>query len=148
MSSAYTEVSTAMNGLSPASFLRTAATTGVARMVEMWDRSQERVILVKQFRRLEQRLYDLIAAWMRIFYGASDWPAARVSIEYRQAQPPSDPLHELQALEGEIRLGLVSAVEVLMARHKIDREEAETRLAQHRLDNATLAPPPPPPVVP
>lgn len=128
----YIEVETAMVGLSPATFLKTSATTGVARAVEMWDRQQERLDPEAALTALEQRLYFLVAKLKNSVHGREVWPEkAKVRVAYVHEGPPSDPLHEVQAFEREMALGQTPPWEPLMRKYGLTEEQAKLKLDEN-----------------
>lgn len=134
---AYIETETAMVGLSPSSFLKSSAITGIARLVEMWDRSQERKHLEKQGRRLEQRLYELTALWCNYQLGRAMFPVrgVKVAVNFVYAQPPMDPSHEQQAAEGWVAMGVDSLLDLIMERKGL---QSRTAARDFLMDNLGL----------
>jgi hypothetical protein len=130
-----------MNGLNPATFMKSTGITAVAKQMELIDRESYRKEHLEILRAAEQRLYDVIRAqvnWMR--GGVEVFPAARVEVEYREPILPVDPLHDMQALELAIRLGQTSEARARALRDGTSVEEAARRIDEERATTSTPAP--------
>jgi len=67
-------------------------------------------------------------------------PSASVFTTYRHAEPPTDPLHNAQASDLRIRLGLSSAVGEIMREHGLTRDEARNRVEENLSETREMTP--------
>jgi hypothetical protein len=115
-------------GMNPATFLKSAGITALAKKMEQIDRDAERTKYLDELRRGEQRLYDLVRDYINSTRGAEVLPPARVEIEFREPVVPADPLHDAQALQLQNELGLVGLVRARARLDGISHEEALARM--------------------
>jgi hypothetical protein len=122
----YIRTVTAANGLNPGTVDKSTAVTALGKQYEMADRTIEQARHKVEFARVETRLYRLIRAWVNYYRAASEpgdtaevriangpLPKGRVDVEYREPWIAVDPLHDAQAMELRMSLGVSSrAVEV------------------------------------
>ena len=122
-------------GLNPASFLKSAGITALAKKMEQLDRDAERQKYLPELERAEQRTYDIIRAYINGTRGAEVLPVARVVVEFREPVVPADPLHDAQAIELLNRLGIVGRVASRAKLEGISLDEAVERMLRDvRLD--------------
>jgi hypothetical protein len=126
-------------GLNPATFLKSAGITALAKKMEMIDRDNERTKYMDELERGEQRLFDLIRTYINTQRGAEVIPLAKVVVEFREPVTPADPLHDAQALELQTRLGLIGKVRARAKADGISMDEALARMLQDQEMDARLA---------
>lgn len=129
----YSSAVIGMNGLNPATFTKSTGITAVAKQMELIDRESYRKEHLEILRAAEQRIYDVIRAqinWMRS--GVEVFPAALVEVEYREPIMPIDPLHDAQALQLQIAMGLTSAARARALRDGTSVEEAQRKIDEER----------------
>ena len=130
----YLRTVTAANGLNPASIDKSQGVTALAKIVEMADREVERRRHIVEFERVENRLYSLIRKWVNVQRGEV-LPRARVAVEYREPWFPADPLHDAQAMQLRMELGVSSDVREIARIEGLTIEEATARREQYRAEN-------------
>jgi hypothetical protein len=140
----YVQTVVGMNGMNPATFLKSAGITALAKQVELIDRENYRQEFLGILQAAEQRLYDVMRAVINHQRGAELWPEAIVQVDYRQPIVPADPLHDAQALQMLVDLGQTGRVRARAQRDGVSLEEAYRRMEQDReLDAAAMAQEPP-----
>jgi len=122
----------AMNGMNPATFLKSSGITALAKQVELMDRESFRREHIELMARAEQRLYDVLRAVINTQRGAEVWPEALIEIDYREPVMPADPLHHVQALERAIALGQTGRVRARAVLDGVTLEEARERITKDR----------------
>jgi hypothetical protein len=65
-------------------------------------------------------------------------PPARVEIEFREPYLPADPLHDAQATQMLIEMGLTSAIEEVAKRNGLTHDEARQRVERYRTEQAEV----------
>jgi hypothetical protein len=118
----------AMNGMNPASFLKSSGITALAKQVELMDRESFRREHIEVMQRAEQRLYDVLRLVINYQRGSEIWPEAIVEVDYREPIMPADPLHHVQALERAVALGQTSRVRARAVADGITPDEALARI--------------------
>ena len=136
---AYMRAIIAGNGMNPDTMLKSAGITALSKIVERADREVERRRQVEAFKRAEQSMYNLIRGWINSLNGAEVMPAARVEIEFREPYLPADPLHDAQATQMLIEMGLTSAIEEVAKRNGLTHDEARQRVERYRTEQAEVA---------
>lgn len=121
----YTRVAIASQDLNPASLLRSTAITAEGKKIELSDRESLRQRHVTQLARAEQRIYDLMRAWLRVLRGVDVLPAAKLHVTYSTPEMPGDPLHELQAMERRLQLGQSNPYTEYARSNNVSVEEAQ-----------------------
>jgi urease gamma subunit len=122
-------------GMNPATFLKSAGITALAKKMEQIDRDTERQKYLDELQRGEQRCYDLVRAYVNAVRGVEVLPPAKVELEFREPVLPADPLHDAQALQLQQTLGLIGKVRARAKMDGIGVEEALRRmLADEELD--------------
>jgi hypothetical protein len=128
----YTTQVIGMNGMNPATFLKSAGITALAKQVELIDRENYRQEFKGILKAAEQRLYDVMRAVINYQRGAELWPEAVVEVDYREPIVPADPLHDAQALQMLVELGQTGRVRARAQRDGVSLEEAARRMAQDK----------------
>jgi len=126
-------------GMNPATFLKSAGITALAKKMEQLDRDAERHKYLPELERAEQRVYDLIRTYINTQRGAELLPPAKVVVEFREPVTPADPLHDAQALQLMQELGLIGRVRARAKADGISMDEAVERMNQDRDYDARLA---------
>lgn len=129
---AYLQQTVATNDLNGAALTGSTGITAQAKLVELADRDGLRQRHCTQLARIEQRLYDLMRAGLRALFGVEVLPAARLIVEYSTPPMALDPLHEVQAAERRIALGLSDPYIERAIRDRCSLEEAEKRVKRSR----------------
>jgi hypothetical protein len=132
----YVQTVVGMNGMNPATFLKSAGITALAKQVELIDRENYRQEFKGILKAAEQRLYNVMRAVINYQRGAELWPEATVEVDYREPIVPADPLHDAQALQMLVELGQTGRVRARAQRDGVSIEEAARRMSQDKeLDN-------------
>jgi hypothetical protein len=126
------------NGMNPDTMLKSSGITALSKIVERADREVERRRQVETFKRAEQGIYNLIRSWINALNGAEVMPAARIEIEFREPYLPADPLHDAQATQMLIEMGLTSAIEEVAKRNGLTHDEARIRVERYRTEQAEI----------
>jgi hypothetical protein len=127
-------------GMNPATFLKSAGITALAKKMEQIDRDTERQKYLDELQRGEQRCYDLVAAYVNAVRGVEVLPPAKVELEFREPVLPADPLHDAQALQLQQTLGLIGKVRARAKMDGIGVEEALRRMMADEELDARLMP--------
>lgn len=138
----YVRTVVSANGLNPATLMKSAGVTALAKQIELIDRDTERRRHFVEFDRAEQRVYALIRLWVNASRGFELLPDARVTVDYRDVYIPADPLHEAQSTKMFIDMNMTSAPRERAKREGISMDEAMRRCAQDAEINASMRPPP------
>jgi hypothetical protein len=126
-------------GMNPATFLKSAGITALAKKMEQIDRDNERTKYLEELERGEQRLFDLIRNYINNQRGAELIPRAKVVVEFREPVTPADPLHDAQALDLQVQLGLIGKVRARAKADGISMDEALERMLKDAAMDARLA---------
>jgi hypothetical protein len=127
-------------GMNPATFLKSAGITALAKKMEQIDRDTERQKYLDELQRGEQRCYDLVRAYVNAVRGVEVLPPAKVELEFREPVLPADPLHDAQALQLQQTLGLIGKVRARAKMDGIGVEEALRRMMADEELDARLMP--------
>ena len=127
-------------GMNPATFLKSAGITALAKKMEQIDRDTERQKYLDELERGEQRCYDLVASYVNAVRGVEVLPPAKVQLEFREPVMPADPLHDAQALELQQTLGLIGKVRARAKMDGISVDEALQRMMADAEMDARLEP--------
>jgi hypothetical protein len=127
-------------GMNPATFLKSACITALAKKMEQIDRDTERQKYLDELERGEQRCYDLVASYVNAVRGVEVLPPAKVQLEFREPVMPADPLHDAQALELQQTLGLIGKVRARAKMDGISVDEALQRMMADAEMDARLEP--------
>lgn len=127
---AYTRMAVASQDGNPATLIRSTAITAEGKKIEIQDRESLRKRHLREFRRAEQRLYDLLRAWLRVLRGTEVLPAAVLEIEYPGPDLPDNELQAEQAAEKRIQLGQSSEIRERMRRDRCSYAEAKKRVLE------------------
>jgi hypothetical protein len=133
----FVELMSAFNDIAPTSLLKSGAITAVAKAMDAADRDSSRSDALNALRLGESRLFRVVLRLLRWNWGAGGtWPenAPRVEITYNEnpTMPIADPLHESQALQMRIDMGLTNPVEVIARERDVSIEEATEILERNR----------------
>ncbi len=126
----YVRTVVSANGLNPATLMKSAGVTALAKQIELIDRDTERRRHFVEFDRAEQRVYALIRKWVNASRGFELLPDARVSVDYRDVYIPADPLHEAQATKLFVDMNMTSPARERAKREGISLDEAMRRCEQ------------------
>jgi hypothetical protein len=126
--------------MNPATFLKSAGITALAKKMEQIDRDTERQKYLDELERGEQRCYDLVASYINTVRGVEVLPPAKVVLEFREPVMPADPLHDAQALELQQTLGLIGKVRARAKMDGISVDEALQRMMADAEMDARLEP--------
>ena len=133
----------AMLGLDPSPFLKSnTATTASARLFAAQDRQALQDRIKPTLQRAELQIARLWAEWLT-YTSASRLPYERLQVDvtYTETAIVADPLHDAQALQLRIQLGLTSAAEVVAQERGISVTEAGRIVARHRKELEAHEPP-------
>lgn len=140
----FLHTSVAMNGLNPASYVKTDGITAIAKQMERADRDTYREEQIEGLEQAEQRLYDVMRLVINDMRGVELWPEARVIMEYREPHVPADPLHHAQALQLLIAMEQTSPERARALQDGTTIEEARRQIEEERKARATQTPTPAP----
>jgi hypothetical protein len=126
----YVQQVVAMNGMNPATFMKSSGITALAKQIELMDRESYRREHIEIMQKAEQRLYDVMRAVINWQRGEEVWPEAVVTVEYREPVIPADPLHHVQALERDLAMGQTGRVRARSLRDGISMTEAVARMRE------------------
>ena len=131
----------ASQGMNPATIMKSAGITAVAKQIELADREVERRSMAMEFADAEQRCADLTARWLNYQHQSPLVGSCTVYVQHREPNLPADPLHHAQAIDLRIKLGLTSSARERSIQEGIPVEEAldlciEDRRLQQRLEAA------------
>ena len=133
----FVELISAFNDIAPTSLLKSGAITAVAKAMDAADRDSSRSDALNALRQGERRLFKAVMRIMRWNWGAGgSWPdrSGRVEISFNEnpVMPIADPLHEAQALQMRLDMGLTNPAEVIARERDISIEEAVEVLESNR----------------
>lgn len=132
----YLETVVATQGMNPATYMRSAGITALAKQIEIMDRNGARKRHLRELKRAEQRVYDLSRRWIEAQGRAGIFPDATVDVEYREPVVPVDRLHDAQALEIECSHGLNSWARERAKRDGVSLDEGKRRMLEDQALNA------------
>jgi hypothetical protein len=135
----YLETVVATQGMNPATYMRSAGITALAKQIEIMDRNGARKRHLRELKRAEQRVYDLIRLWTEAQGRGGLLPDAVVDVEYREPVVPVDRLHDAQALEIECNHGLNSWARERAKRDGVSLDEGMRRMVEDQRLNAERA---------
>lgn len=139
----------ATNGMNPATVMKSAGITALAKIIEIMDREVERIRAVDEFEAAEQTVFELMAMAMHIHNGYADvvpFEDIEVAVEYREPIQPADPTSDAQAKAQRIGLKLDSSASILATEKGISIEEGQAlaklndELQRELVGSATPAP--------
>ena len=132
-----------MLGLDPSPFLKSnTATTASARLFAAQDRQAVQDRIKPTLQRAELQIARIWAEWLTIV-GVTPLPykTLQVDLSYTETAIVADPLHDAQALQLRIQLGLTSAAEVVAQERGISVTEAGRIVMRHRKELEAHEPP-------
>ncbi len=122
-----------MLGLDPANFISVnTSVTAAARLFAAQDRAAQRDKIIPVLEAMERELLRLIVQVLRVGQPLPVPQDLGVVVQYLPFEASPDPLNAASALETEIRLGVSSAVDAVVARDGVGRTEA-MRVVQRNL---------------
>jgi len=127
----YLKMSVAMQGMSPATVLKSSALTALAKRLDNLDRDVERRRHINELHRAEDRILSAVIAWVNVQAGVEVFPPATVTVTYHEPVQIVDDLHAAQSLKMLSEMGLTSPAEELSKREAISLQEAEQRVANN-----------------
>lgn len=137
---AYVELVIATTGLNPATVMKSAGITALAKIIEVMDREVERIRHKDEFELAEQRAYELMAlackiraGWLPIFP-----EGVTVTVEYREPVMPADPTSAAQAGSMLIEQGRETAATLLAYERGISLDDAKKRVEDNLAFTAGL----------
>lgn len=139
---AFLEMVIATNGMNPATVMKSAGITALAKIIEILDREVERIRAVDEFEAAEQTLYELIALALKAHNGGREvLPVEGVEVEvhYREPITPADPTSDAQAKAQRKQMNLDSSASILSDEKAIDIEDAQEIVKRNRKLDAELA---------
>jgi hypothetical protein len=129
-----------MFDLSPDAFLKVnTAVTASARAFDARDRAEAKARYEPILVQAEQELAQLVAAVVNLTDPLKVPETVAVDVTYPAYDPPVDPLHEAQALQAAVGLGIDSPVAVVAARDGVSPGEARRRVEANLKERAELA---------
>lgn len=135
---AYTRMATASQEGNPAVLLRSTALTAEGKKIEIADREGLRKRHLMQLARAEQRIYDLMRAWLHALRGVEVLPPATLVVAYAPPELPENELQAEQAMELRIKNAQSSEIRERMKRDRCSYDEAKKRCVQDIEDQAEL----------
>lgn len=128
-----------MFDLSPDAFLKVnTAVTASARAFDARDRETAKARYEPVFVDAEQELAQLVAAVLNLTEPMQIPLTVGVEIRYSSYDMPVDPLHEAQATQAEVGLGLISPVDLVADRDGITRVAARTKVENNLRERREL----------
>jgi len=135
----YLKMTVALQGMSPASVLKSSAMTALAKRLDNLDRQVEQRRHVNELSRVEARIADAVRGWINHQAGVEVVPPTTVSVSYREPVQIVDELHQAQALERLVAMGITTPAEDLSRREAMSMDEARQRVADNLADKGALA---------
>lgn len=128
-----------MFDLSPDAFLKVnTAVTASARAFDARDREAAKARYEPIFVQAEQELAQLVAAVCNLTDPVQIPADVGVELRYSSYDPPVDPLHESQATQAEVGLGLRSVTELVADRDGITRAAARSKVEANLKERTEL----------
>lgn len=128
-----------MFDLSPDAFLKVnTAVTASARAFDARDREAAKARYEPVFYQAEQELAQLVGAVCNLTDPVKVPDGVTVELRYSSYDPPVDPLHESQATQAQVALGLQSVVDLVADRDGITKTAARTKVEQNLQELAEL----------
>ncbi len=125
---AYLKAAVGTQDLNAGPMLGSSGITAQAKLVELSDRDGLRQRHVKMLARVEQRIYDLMRAWINHLRGVEVLPPARLIVEYSTPPLALDPMHAVQAAERRVALGLSDPYSERATQDRCSIDEAKMRV--------------------
>jgi hypothetical protein len=128
-----------MFDLSPDAFLKVnTAVTASARAFDARDREAAKARYEPIFVEAEQELAQLVAAVLNLTEPVKIPEDVGVELRYSSYDPPVDPLHESQATQAGVALGLQSVVDLVAERDGLTRTAARSKVEANLRERAEL----------
>ena len=129
-----------MFDLSPDAFLKVnTAVTASARAFDARDRAESKARYEPFFRQAEDELAQLVAAVCNLTEPVKVPEDVTVEVRFSTYDPPVDPLHESQATQAGVALGLESVVDLVAGRDGVSRAAARSKVEANLRERAELA---------
>ena len=127
-----------MSGMNPTTLVnKVTGVTAIAKQQETNDREIQRQRHMIQFKKTENRLYELIRTVRNILGGEEIYPKAKVNVEYRDPAPPVvDELHHSQAIRMALDDGRTTAAMEVAKREGISLPDAQTKVRMNLAETA------------
>ena len=135
----YLKMSVAMQGMSPATVLKSSALTALAKRLDNLDRDTERRRHINELVRGEQILLRSVSAWINWQTGVEVFPPGTVEVGYREPVQIVDELHAAQSLERLVAMGITSPAQELARREAISEADAAERVRANLEARAALS---------
>ena len=135
----YLKISVAMQGMSPATVLKSSALTALAKRLDNLDRDVERRRHINELHRAEDRILRCVIAWFNVQAGVEVFPAATATVVYNEPVQIVDELHAAQSLLMLSKMGITSPAEELARREAISMEDASARVQANLEARAALS---------
>jgi len=135
----YLKMSVALQGMSPATVLKSSALTALAKRLDNLDRDVERRRHINEMTRAESRLAEAVRGWINHQAGVEVVPPTDVAVSYREPVQIVDELHQAQALERLVAMGITTPAEDLSRREAMSLADAEARVAANLAQKAAMA---------
>jgi hypothetical protein len=135
----YLKMSVAMQGMSPATVLKSSALTALAKRLDNLDRDVERRRHINELHRAEDRILSAVIAWVNVQAGVEVFPPATVTVTYHEPVQIVDDLHAAQSLKMLSEMGLTSPAEELSKREAISMEDASAKVQSNLEARAALS---------
>ena len=128
-----------MFDLSPDAFLKVnTAVTASARAFDARDREQAKARYEPIFHQAEQELAQLVARVLNLTEPVKVPEDVAVDLRFSSYDPPVDPLHESQATQAGVDLGLESVVDLVAERDGLTRTAARSKVEANLRERAEL----------
>jgi len=129
-----------MFDLSPDAFLKVnTSVTASARAFDARDREESKARYEPVFVDAEQDLAQLVAEVLNLSEPVKIPTDVAVETRYSSYDPPVDPLHESQALQADLAVGVRSVVDLVADRDGITRQAARSKVESNLKERRELA---------
>ena len=119
------------NSLNPAAFTAQGQATAVSKMLDLHDRDSMRQDQLMALRDCEAQLYNAIRINLNAGLKTESWPAAEVSVEYKETPLPENKLQMQQAQRMMFEDGMSSPSRELARNQGIAIEDAKRQIAEN-----------------
>jgi hypothetical protein len=134
---AYMEMVIATNGMNPATVMKSAGITALAKIIEIQDREVERIRSADEFVAGEQELAELIVLALKHRNNGKAVIASpfRVKVTHREPIQPADPTSAAQANTQNIASNLESAATIMADAKGLTIDEAKKAVLENKAFN-------------
>ena len=126
------------NSLNPAAFTAQGQATAVSKMLDLHDRDSMRQDQLMALRDCENQLYNAIRMNLNAGIRSDSWPAAEVTVEYKETPLPENKLQMQQATRMAFEDGMSSPARELSKLQGISLEEARRQIAENLEEYAAV----------